>query len=129
MLPTSSLTRDEQILHVLDRLGYGPRPADLERVRRTGLATYLHYQLNPENLSDEAVERRLLEYPTLTMGSADLLRAYPRPAANVVQRFQSGAMTQQEMLASYPPERRPFRITAELQAAKLVRAMESQRQL
>ena len=32
-LPASALQDDQQILHVLNRLGYGPRPGDLERVR------------------------------------------------------------------------------------------------
>jgi hypothetical protein len=39
-LPPSSLTEEQQILHVLNRLGYGPRPGDVERVRRMRLAAY-----------------------------------------------------------------------------------------
>ena len=46
-LPSSSLTDDQRIVHVLNRLGYGPRPGDVERVRETGLAAYLDRQLDP----------------------------------------------------------------------------------
>src|SRR3989454_2823343 len=38
-------------------------------------------------------------------------------------------MTRAEMMETYPPEKRPFRIAAELQAAKTLRAVESERQL
>src|ERR1700687_2878477 len=40
-LPASSLTEDQRIIHMLNRLGYGPRPGDLERVKRIGLAAYV----------------------------------------------------------------------------------------
>src|SRR5476651_649891 len=33
-LPITELTEDEAVLHALNRLGYGPRPGDLENVRR-----------------------------------------------------------------------------------------------
>src|SRR5215469_13599828 len=36
---------DALIVHVLNRLGYGPRPGDLERVRAMGLETYVERQL------------------------------------------------------------------------------------
>ena len=32
-LPITELNEPEAILHALDRLGYGPRPGDVERVR------------------------------------------------------------------------------------------------
>ena len=37
-LPKTSLTEDQAILHALNRLGYGPRPGDVERVKQIGLA-------------------------------------------------------------------------------------------
>ena len=45
-LPASPLTPGQQILHALNRLGYGPRPGDVERVRRMGLAAYIERQLD-----------------------------------------------------------------------------------
>src|SRR5215813_11338167 len=55
-LPPSSLTDDQRIVHVLNRLGYGPRPGAVERVREMGLAAYLDRQLDPARLSDERAE-------------------------------------------------------------------------
>ena len=51
-LPSSPLTEEQKILHVLNRLGYGPRPGDVKRVKAMGLAAYLRQQLHPEAIPD-----------------------------------------------------------------------------
>ena len=33
-LPITELTEDEAVLHALNRLGYCPRPGDIERIRQ-----------------------------------------------------------------------------------------------
>ncbi len=50
------LANDKQPVHVLNRLGYGPRPGDVENVRRMGTEAWIRQQLNPA---------RILENPTL----------------------------------------------------------------
>jgi len=128
-LPASSLTEDEQILHALSRLGYGPRPGDVERVRRQGLGRWIAAQLRPESISDEAVGEALAAYRTIGMSAADLAREYPVPPPTVRKEVREGDMSPREMREAYPPERRPYAITAELQSAKVVRAIASERQL
>src|SRR5271166_4298723 len=76
-LPVTDLTTDEAILHALNRLAYGPRPGDVERVRQMGLAKWIDLQLNPKTIDDSAVEARLNIYHTLTMSTAQLLADYP----------------------------------------------------
>jgi uncharacterized protein (DUF1800 family) len=78
-LPITELSADEAILHALNRLAYGPRPGDVERVRQMGLAKWIDQQLNPNSIDDKAVEARLETYPTLRMSSATLLAQYPQP--------------------------------------------------
>ena len=78
-LPITELSADEAILHALNRLAYGPRPGDLERVRQIGLAKWIEQQLNPNSIDDRAVEARLEQFPTLRMSSAKLLAEYPQP--------------------------------------------------
>jgi hypothetical protein len=78
-LPITELSADEAILHALNRLAYGPRPGDVERVRQMGLAKWIEEQLNPGSLDDKALEARLENYPTLRMSSAKLLSEYPQP--------------------------------------------------
>jgi uncharacterized protein (DUF1800 family) len=78
-LPIEGLTKDEAILHALNRLGFGPRPGDLERVKEIGLAKWIDLQLHPQSIDDSALEARLERFPTLKMSSARLLDEFPEP--------------------------------------------------
>ncbi len=78
-LPITELTADEAILHALNRLAYGPRPGDIERIKQIGLAKWIDQQLNPNSINDAALEARLEIYPTLKMRTAQLLAEYPNP--------------------------------------------------
>ena len=128
-LPASPLGPDQRILHALNRLGYGPRPGDVERVGRMGLAAYIETQLDPRGIPDPAVEQALAAYPVLALSTATLVREYPLPTPQARQRLTSGEMSRQEMMEMYPAERRPAVITAQLQAARITRAVASGRQL
>ena len=78
-LPTEGLTEDEAILQALNRLGFGPRPGDVERVKEMGLQKWVDQQLHPESVSDSALDARLQRFPTLKMSSAKLLDEFPEP--------------------------------------------------
>src|ERR1700730_17460580 len=78
-LPITELSADEAILHALNRLAYGPRPGDVERVRQMGLAKWIEQQLNPNSIDDRGVEARLEQFPTLRMSTAKLLAEFPQP--------------------------------------------------
>jgi uncharacterized protein (DUF1800 family) len=96
-LPISELTPDEAVLHALNRLAYGPRPGDVERVRQMGLAKWIDQQLNPNSIDDKAVEARLQDYPTLHMSAAKLIDEYPQPKQAVKQaEKRAQAQAQQE---------------------------------
>ena len=128
-LPAPPLGPDQRILHALNRLGYGPRPGDVERVRRMGLAAYIETQLDPRGIPDPGVEQALAAYPALALSTATLVREYPLPTPQARQRLTSGEMSRQEMMEMYPAERRPAVITAQMQAARITRAVASGRQL
>ena len=54
------LTPDKQILHVLNRLTFGPRPGDLAEVRKLGVDKWIDQQLHPERVPENPVlEARL----------------------------------------------------------------------
>src|SRR6202049_32612 len=78
-LPATDLTTDEAIAHALNRLGFGPRPGDVDRVKQMGLAKWIDRQLHPESIDDSALDARLQRFPTLTMSSETLLTKFPRP--------------------------------------------------
>src|SRR5439155_1235375 len=120
---------DREILPALSRLTFGPRPADLERVRALGLQAWIERQLRPETIDDAATERALADLASLRMSIPEALRAYPRPDPRMREKLESGQLTRQDMLEMYPPEKRPARLTAELQAAKVLRAVTGERQL
>jgi uncharacterized protein (DUF1800 family) len=84
-LPISELSPEQAILHALNRLAYGPRPGDAERVRQMGLAKWIEQQLSPSSIEDKAVEARLEDYQTLRMSTAKLIAEYPQPKPAVIQ--------------------------------------------
>jgi uncharacterized protein (DUF1800 family) len=127
--PAPSISGDRQIIHALSRLTYGPRPGDVERVRALGVSTWIDRQLRPRMIDDSATERALGELTTLRKPISELFREFPRPDPKLRAQIASGEMSRQEMLERYPLEKRPARITVELQAAKVVRAVTSERQL
>ena len=78
-LPTEGLSEDQAVLQALNRLGFGPRPGDLERVKEIGLQKWIDQQLHPESIDDSALDARLERFPTLKMSSAKLLDEFPEP--------------------------------------------------
>src|SRR6266849_151654 len=94
-LPITELSGDEAIFHALNRLAYGPRPGDVERVRQMGLAKWIDQQLNPNAIDDRAVEARLEQFPTLRMSTARLLAEYPRPKQQQKQAAAKEARLEQ----------------------------------
>ncbi|MGB6979266.1 MAG: DUF1800 domain-containing protein [Candidatus Acidiferrales bacterium] len=150
-LPITELTEDEAILHALNRLGYGPRPGDVNRIRQMGLAKWVDQQLDPQSIDDAELDQRLDQYLTLTMSSAQLLALFP----NAGEAAKKQGITKEEFEAQQKDARRqavqaikptgdpnidkandqlakligPNRIIAELSMAKLDRAVYSNRQL
>jgi len=92
-LPVTELSADEAIQHALNRLAYGPRPGEAERIRQMGLAKWIEQQLNPKSIDDSALEARLTGYPTLRMSTAQLLAEYPNPK----QAAKPAASSKQEV--------------------------------
>jgi uncharacterized protein (DUF1800 family) len=105
-LPVKELSTDEAILHALNRLGYGPRPGDVERVRQMGLAKWIDQQLNPNSIDDKALAARLENFPTLTMSTSRLLEEYPPPKQAEKQAVRQ-AQTEQKRPDGQGSGRRP----------------------
>ncbi len=54
----------EAVEHALNRLAYGPRPGDIERVQQLGLSNWIEQQLHPDAINDSALKARLPEQPS-----------------------------------------------------------------
>jgi uncharacterized protein (DUF1800 family) len=74
------LSKDDRIVHALDRLTFGPRPGDVEAVRKVGLKKWIDLQLHPERIPENPeVARRLEPLESLRMSQSDAERNYPNP--------------------------------------------------
>jgi uncharacterized protein (DUF1800 family) len=102
-LPITELTADEAILHAMNRLAYGPRPGDLERVRQMGLAKWIDQQLAPNSIDDKAVDARLENLPTLSMSAARLIEEYPQPKQAAIQAAKRADAATNSSVTTAPP--------------------------
>jgi uncharacterized protein (DUF1800 family) len=75
------LTEEERATHALNRLTFGPRPGDLDRVQAIGVKKWIEMQLNPEQMDDSLLEARLQSFPAMHLGQPDLIQAFPSAAA------------------------------------------------
>ncbi len=82
------LTPEERVLQVLNRLTYGPRPGELERVRAMGLNAWLTQQLTPWTIDDSALDRRLKDYPAMQLPLLKLMEMYPN--TNTIRAAMDG---------------------------------------
>jgi uncharacterized protein (DUF1800 family) len=150
-LPITELTEDEAIMHAMNRLAYGPRPGDVDFVRKLGLEKWIDQQLQPSSIDDSALDARLQRYPTIAMSSKKLLEEFPNAdqaakklgitkeqyedqqkakredaLAQVIVTGNENLDKAQQQLAKLQG---PNRILAELTMAKVDRAVYSNRQL
>ncbi len=74
------LSKDQRILHALDRLAFGPRPGDVTAVKKMGLNKWIDLQLHPEQIPESPeLSRRLQPLESLRMTQADTVAEYPPP--------------------------------------------------
>jgi uncharacterized protein (DUF1800 family) len=73
-------SKDDQALHALNRLTYGPRPGDVEAVQKLGLKKWIDQQLHPAKITESEVLRARLEpLESLRMTTAQITQTYPPP--------------------------------------------------
>ncbi len=86
------LNEEQRIAHALNRLGFGPRPGDIERIRRTGLDRWITQQLDASKIDDSASEARLKNFTTLRMTTSELLAKFPNPGQLLRQLQRRGEL-------------------------------------
>lgn len=104
---------EAEILHALNRLTYGPRPGEVERVKAIGLEKWIDAQLTPSRIDNAMLDRRLAR-----LESAESTTNAAEGADSPDQRMTraSGAQEKRRMFAA-------------IEQAKLLRAVYSERQL
>ncbi|MFN7927474.1 MAG: DUF1800 family protein [Blastocatellia bacterium] len=155
-LPNTRLTEQQKAIHLLDRITFGPRPGDVEQVVKMGWEKYLEQQLFPEKITDELITQKLQPLTTLTMNSEEIAKVY-EPPPQVLQQVRNKLEMQNDVAGTekkneekpqagealadpakrrelvkalaemgYKPRQTPM---LELQQAKILRAIYSERQL
>ncbi len=76
VLNTPALADDrDPVAHVLNRVTFGPRPGQVDAVRKMGIQAYLEQQLDPQHIDDGDSDKRLSDFTTLNMNAVDMLAA------------------------------------------------------
>jgi hypothetical protein len=115
-----AIPKDERISHALNRLTFGPRPGDGQRVKASGLKKWIDQQLDPEGIPENPVLTKRLEdldsvvSKALTAERPNLQALPPDSRRLLIARLAGGARS---VVAHDLPE------------GKLLRAIYSHRQL
>ncbi len=132
---------DQQVLQVLNRLAYGPRPGDVQRVRAMGVDNWIDLQLHPDRIDDHVADSVIAQYHMLDTPVGEIMATY-RDAIQARKQMQQtlkgddGASLRTARLAylrAHPQlrelQQRVQGPVNELMSAKLARAVYSERQL
>ena len=113
---------DRQILHILDRLAFGPSPADVKHIKALGIDRYIAEQLDPASIPEQsALTDRLAALETLKLDPVQLFAEY-------------GPLRATDGMQPSPEDQKARRQHARLileqaQTARIWRALYSPRQL
>ena len=77
---TAQMDEKARALHALNRLAFGPRPGDVERVAAMGVDKWIDQQLHPDKIDDHALDARLDQFRTLRMSTREIVENFPPPA-------------------------------------------------
>jgi len=115
---------DRQILHLLNRIAFGPTAEDVAHVNTIGIDRYIEEQLHPEAIPEPAVlSERLAPLETQRLGAARLFAEYGPPPSET----RGGAKPTQEAIDARIA--RGDAILQQARVARVWRALYSRRQL
>jgi uncharacterized protein (DUF1800 family) len=75
----AQMDEQKRAMHALNRLAFGPRTGDVERVTAIGVDKWIDLQLHPEKIDDHALEARLAPFRTLRMDTREMVENFPPP--------------------------------------------------
>lgn len=126
---SKKLAHDQQVLHALDRLTFGPRPGDVDAVNRMGLKKWIDLQLHPDRIPENPeLASRLAALPTANLTQSQIAERYvppPRALRSALKAKQEGKPNADARQVRQ--ERQT--LLSDLNQAKLYRAIYSDRQL
>jgi len=121
MPQAAPLPPDQQAVHVLNRLAFGPRPGDVERVTQMGVQRWIDAQLQPDAIALPApLTARLASLDTVTRGAGASLAEFIALRKEVRDEDEGAKGRRRQAQA---------RVAREAAEARLLRAIDSPRQL
>jgi uncharacterized protein (DUF1800 family) len=120
-----------RVVHLLQRATYGPRPEDIAAALAFGPDAWLEDQLHPDRIDDSALALRLEPLDAVTMSLEELYEKYPSPRRTRAAMGEVDSIERRRQMREMREEglESSRRIGAELSAARLQRAVYSERQL
>src|SRR5574341_525631 len=103
---TDSVQR-ARALHVLNRLAFGPRPGEVDRVATMGVDQYIEQQLGPQKINDDELARHLARLDILRTSREELARIFLEEQRARQQRQRAAgpdSATQQAQMRQERPE-------------------------
>jgi uncharacterized protein (DUF1800 family) len=75
--PSPVLSEHDRAVHALQRLTFGPRPGDIEKVLAIGVDNWIQQQLTPAQTANPVLDGKLAAYRTLRMQPKELAQSFP----------------------------------------------------
>src|SRR5580700_12044529 len=89
---TAQTATQSDALHVLNRLAFGPRPGDIDRVMKMGIDSYIDQQLHRETIPmPPDLDERLAKLSEGEMSQADLITTYRKVIKAAMEDGSGGA--------------------------------------
>lgn len=118
----------EGVAHLLNRVTFGIRPGDVERVQALGVERYLKEQLSPDSISLPAPIQQVAQVPALTENPVNLFLNYGKPALKALSKGQGKTEADKKALGKIVRDTYG-KLYHEAAQAHLTRAIDSPRQL
>ena len=87
----AGLTEPEAAAHLLNRLTFGPRPGEVERVAEMGLEEWLSQQLEARD-PDRLLQSRLADLSSLNLDVLEYPEIYPNPGIVLREASEAGVL-------------------------------------
>jgi uncharacterized protein (DUF1800 family) len=123
---------DQAILHALNRLSFGPRPGDVDTVKKMGLKKWINLQLHPDDIPENEALAKLVEplvEPTsLQLPAPGALKAgtFVIATANGVVTLTTGGSQQQLQQLISPAQINVLRTGSDKEGLEILAALPSE---
>ncbi len=114
----SPALEQKRAVHALNRLAFGPRPGDVQRVTAMGVDNWIDLQLHPDKIPDQQIEARLAPLRTLHMSAKEIAEEFPDN--QMIRQVMDG----KRPMPSDPAKRAIYRV----QVARLQQKLDERKQ-